>query len=64
MTYNNEYLLVVTHLITDPLVRCLNRAERAGSLTVTCLVDIKPRNLLVYRTLASQNRILRSQISS
>jgi hypothetical protein len=27
---------VVTHLNTSPPVRCLNRAERTGSLGVSC----------------------------
>ena len=43
-TYNSGYSLVVTHLTTNPPVRCLNRAERTGSLVfnvlwsyVTCL---------------------------
>jgi hypothetical protein len=33
--YNSGYLLVVTHLTTNPPVRCLNRAERTGSLIVS-----------------------------
>jgi hypothetical protein len=38
-TYNSGYSLVVTHLTTNPPVRCLNRAERTGSLVVSCLLD-------------------------
>jgi hypothetical protein len=34
-TYNSGYLLVVTRLTTDLPVRCLNRAERTGSLVVS-----------------------------
>jgi hypothetical protein len=34
-TYNSGYSLVVTHLTTNPPVRCLNRAERTGSLVVS-----------------------------
>jgi hypothetical protein len=36
-TYNSGYSLVVTHLTTNPLVRCLNRAERTGSLVFNVL---------------------------
>jgi hypothetical protein len=35
-TYNSACSLVVTHLTTYPPVRCLNRAERTGSLVVSC----------------------------
>lgn len=40
-TYNSGYLLVaiVTRLTTNLLVRCLNRAERTGSLIVSYLVE-------------------------
>ena len=34
-TYNSGYSLIDTHLTTNPPVRCLNRAERMGSLTVS-----------------------------
>jgi hypothetical protein len=30
-TYNSGYSLVVTHLTTNPPVRCLSTAERTGS---------------------------------
>jgi hypothetical protein len=30
-TYNSGYSLVVTHLTTNPPVRCLSKAERTGS---------------------------------
>jgi hypothetical protein len=36
-TYNSGYSLVVTHLTTNPPVRCLNRAERTGSLVFNVL---------------------------
>jgi hypothetical protein len=36
-TYNSGYSLVVTHLTTNPPVRCLNRAERTGSLVLNVL---------------------------
>jgi hypothetical protein len=35
-TYNSGDSPVVTHLTTSPPVRCLNRAERTGSLAITC----------------------------
>jgi hypothetical protein len=36
-TFNSGYSLVVTHLTTNPPVRCLNRAERTGSLVLNVL---------------------------
>jgi hypothetical protein len=36
-TFNSGYSLVVTHLTTNPPVRCLNRAERTGSLAFNIL---------------------------
>ncbi|KAF1924263.1 uncharacterized protein M421DRAFT_20850, partial [Didymella exigua CBS 183.55] len=36
-TYSSGYSLVVTHLTTNPPVRCLNRAERTGSLVFNVL---------------------------
>jgi hypothetical protein len=36
-TYNSGYSLVVTHLTTNPPVRCLNSAERTGSLVFNVL---------------------------
>jgi hypothetical protein len=36
-TYNSGYSLVFTHLTTNPPVRCLNRAERTGSLVFNVL---------------------------
>jgi hypothetical protein len=36
-TYNSGYSLVVTHLTTNPPVRCLNRTERTGSLVFNVL---------------------------
>jgi hypothetical protein len=46
-TYNSGYSLVVTHLTTNPPVRCLNRAERTGSLVFNVLwsyVKTTPNN--------------------
>jgi hypothetical protein len=36
-TYNSGYSLVVTHLTTNPPIRCLNMAERTGSLVFNVL---------------------------
>jgi hypothetical protein len=36
-TYNSGDSPVVTHLTTSPPVRCLNRAERTGSLVFNVL---------------------------
>jgi hypothetical protein len=36
-TYNSGDSPVVTHLTTNPPVRCLNRAERTGSLVFNVL---------------------------
>jgi hypothetical protein len=36
-TYNSEDSLMVTHLTTSSPVRCLNRAERTGSLVFNVL---------------------------
>jgi hypothetical protein len=41
-TYNSGYSLVVTHLTTNPPVRCLNRAERTGSLVFNVLWSYVP----------------------
>ena len=38
-TYNSGYSLVDTNPITNPPIRCLNRAERTGSLVLSCLAD-------------------------
>jgi hypothetical protein len=50
-TYNSGYSLVVTHLTTNPPVRCLNRAERTGSLVFNVLwsyVLVYPNSLVYY----------------
>jgi hypothetical protein len=47
-TYNSGYSLVVTYLTTNPPVRCLNRAERTGSLTVSCPATTKTVKMSVY----------------
>jgi hypothetical protein len=36
-TYNSGYSLVVTHLTTNPPVRCLSKAERTGSPVLSVL---------------------------
>jgi hypothetical protein len=36
-TYNSGNSLMVTHLTTNPPVRCLNMAERTGSLVFSVL---------------------------
>jgi hypothetical protein len=50
-TYNSGYSLVVTHLTTNPPVRCLNRAERTGSLVFNVLwsyvEDLKDHKLYI-----------------
>jgi hypothetical protein len=46
-TYNSGHSLVVTHLTTNPLVRCLNRAERTGSLIVSWSLTTKVLNSTV-----------------
>ena len=43
-TYNSRYSLVVTHLTTNPPVRCLNRAERTGSLVFNVLWSYVEKN--------------------
>jgi hypothetical protein len=45
-TYNSGYSLVVTHLTTNPPVRCLNRAERTGSLVFNVLWSYVEENSL------------------
>ena|SRR5690242_8002572 len=45
-TYNSGYSLVVTHLTTNPPVRCLNRAERTGSLVFNVLWSYVESKLL------------------
>jgi hypothetical protein len=47
-TYNSGYSLVVTHLTTDPPVRCFNRAERTGNLVVSYRFDADALNFSVY----------------
>jgi hypothetical protein len=47
-TYNSGYSLVVTHLTTNPPVRCLNRAERTGSLVFNVLWSYVEDTNFVY----------------
>ena len=55
-TYNSGYSLVVTHLTTNPPVRCLNRAERTGSLVVSCPFAKNALKHSVYSKWVSRNR--------
>ncbi|KAF2625017.1 hypothetical protein BU25DRAFT_130876 [Macroventuria anomochaeta] len=61
-TYNSGYLLVVTHLTTNPPVRCLNRAERTGSLAVSWSLTTKILNSTVSGVAAAENSPQRTQI--
>jgi hypothetical protein len=63
-TYNSGYSLVITHLTTNPPVRCLNRAERTGSLVVSCPVDADALDFSVYTNWKSGNGNHASQIGS
>jgi hypothetical protein len=63
-TYNIGYSLVITHLTTNPPVRCLNRAERTGSLVVSCPVDADALDFSVYTNWKSGNGNHASQIGS
>jgi hypothetical protein len=47
LTYNSRDSLVVTHVTTSPPVRCLSRAERTGSLAVSCLITTKALKMTV-----------------
>src|SRR5690242_14841941 len=61
-TYNSGYSLVVTHLTTNPPVRCLNRAERTGSLVFNVLwsyvEDKVYLTIIILRTCESSCEIL------
>jgi hypothetical protein len=48
-TYNSRDSLMVTHLTTNPLVSCFNRAERTGSLVVSATINLISIKLTVYR---------------
>ena len=54
-TYNSGYSLVVTHLTTNPPVRCLNRAERTGSLVFNVLWSYVKTMLVVTSHIARQS---------
>jgi hypothetical protein len=56
-TYNSGYSLVVTHLTTNPPVRCLNRAERTGSLIVSCSTTTKTVKIPVYGITRTEHRL-------
>jgi hypothetical protein len=47
-TYNSGDSPVVTHLTTSPPVRCLNRAERTGSLVFNVLWSYVTDRLFLY----------------
>jgi hypothetical protein len=47
-TYNSGDSLMVTHLTTSPPVRCLNRAERTGSLVFNVLWSYVEEPRLTY----------------
>jgi hypothetical protein len=53
-TYNSGYSLVVTHLTTNPPVRCLNGAERTGSLVFSWSVVIKVVNMAVCSNIETE----------
>lgn len=55
-TYNSGYLLVVTHIATNPPVSYLNRAERTRSLTISCSNGRMALDLTVYSNLALVKR--------
>ena len=60
-TYNSGYSLVVTHLTTNPPVRCLNRAERTGSLVFNVLwsyVSVLPNHTLYIPSACIAHRLL------
>jgi hypothetical protein len=65
-TYNSRYSLVVTHLTTNPPVRCLNRAERTGSLVFNVLWSyvedmslVEKYNLIAHKIIVSRATTMR-----
>jgi hypothetical protein len=60
-TYNSGYSLVVTHLTTNPPVRRLNRAERTGSLVVTCSNTTETAKLSMYGIAQLVTRLSRNE---
>jgi hypothetical protein len=58
-TYNRGDSLMVTHLTTNPPVRCLNRAERTGSLVFNALWSYVEDNVFgdVYIPFQNANNI-------
>jgi hypothetical protein len=57
-TYNSRDSLMVTHLTTNPPVSCLNRAERTGSLVVSCSIVTLTAKYPVFGFVLSVNRYL------
>jgi hypothetical protein len=58
-TYNSGYSLVVTHLTTNPPVRCLNRAERTGSLVFNVLWSYVKGWTNIYHHIMNQIKSVR-----
>ena len=57
-TYNSRYSLVVTHLTTNLPVRCLNRAERTGSLVFNVLWSyVKCRTYIMFDIAMKTNHL-------
>jgi hypothetical protein len=56
-TYNSGYPLVVTYLTTNPPVRCLNRAERTGSLVVSYSSAIISLKFTIYSNLSLETAL-------
>jgi hypothetical protein len=54
-TYNSKDSLMVTHLTTNPPVSCLNRAERTGSLVVSCPTTTETLSFTVSGTAHAMN---------
>ena len=52
-TYNSGYSLVVTHLITNPPVRCLNRAEQTECLVFNVLWSYVEEELILTLYIAN-----------
>jgi hypothetical protein len=55
-TFNSGYSLVVTHLTTNPPVRCLNRAERTGSLVLSYSIVSNTLKHTIFGLVFSVNR--------
>jgi hypothetical protein len=61
-TFNSGYSLVVTHLTTNPPVRCLNRAERTGSLVLNVLwSNVKESEKVMFITFTAHRPCAHTQ---